>query len=87
MKRVYHVKKDAHIEILEAQLKEWSVKIDELEPKAGKAEADVKLKYEKEIKKLKMKRKEADSKISEMKEASDDTWKELKKAQIMYGMN
>ena len=38
--------KEVYIEKLEAQLKEWSAKIDVLEAKAEKAEADTKIKYQ-----------------------------------------
>ena len=48
-------KKEAYIEKLEAQLREWSSKIDELQARADKAKADVKLEYEKQIGELRTK--------------------------------
>ena len=48
-------KKEAYIEKLEAQLREWSSKIDELKARADKAKADVKLEYEKQIGELRTK--------------------------------
>jgi uncharacterized coiled-coil DUF342 family protein len=70
--------KEAYIDKLEAQLKEWSAKIDGLEAKADRAGADARIKLSKEIDKLKKNRTEAKNKINELKEASEDAWEELK---------
>ena len=60
-----------YVDKLTAQLKEWDAKIDELEAKTEKAQADMKLQYQEKVDKLKSKRKEADNKLKELKQAGD----------------
>jgi uncharacterized coiled-coil DUF342 family protein len=70
--------REEHIDQLAAQLKEWSVKIDELESKARAAKADVKTSYENQIRQLKDKRDAAMQKLQELKGASTEAWEILK---------
>jgi len=70
--------REEYIDQLAAQLKEWSVKIDELESKARTAKADVKTGYENQIKQLKDKRDAATQRLQELKGASADAWDALK---------
>jgi uncharacterized coiled-coil DUF342 family protein len=70
--------REEHIDKLAAQLKEWSVKIDELESKARTTKADVKTGYENQIRQLKDKRDVAMQKLQELKGASTDAWDTLK---------
>jgi multidrug resistance efflux pump len=63
---------------LQAQLNEWSAEIDKLRAKADKAEADVKLDYQKQIANLKSLKNEADKKMAELNNASDEAWQDLK---------
>ncbi len=71
-------KKEAYIDKLTAQLKEWQAKIARLEAKADRVDADTRIMYSKEIEKLRKKRDEAESKIRELKQASEEAWEELK---------
>ncbi len=70
--------REEYIDKLAAQLKEWSVKIDEFESKARAAKADVKTGYENQIRQLKDKRDTATQKLQELKGASTDAWETLK---------
>ena len=70
--------REEYIDKLAAQLKEWSVKIDELESKARAAKADVKTGYDSQIRQLKDKRDAAMQKLQELKGASADAWDTLK---------
>ncbi|HXY61508.1 MAG TPA: hypothetical protein VEJ22_01120 [Nitrospirota bacterium] len=70
--------REEYIDKLAAQLKEWSVKIDELESKAHTAKADAKTGYENQIRQLKDKRDAATQKLQELKVASADAWDTLK---------
>ncbi len=70
--------REEYIDKLAAQLKEWSVKIDELESKARAAKADVKTGYGNQIRQLKDKRDTATQKLQELKGASSDAWETLK---------
>lgn len=70
--------KEAFEKKLQAQLDEWSAEIDKLKAKADAKEADVQLEYYKQIEELRSKQDAASSKLSELKEASDDAWEDLK---------
>jgi uncharacterized coiled-coil DUF342 family protein len=70
--------RDEYIDMLAAQLKEWSAKIDELEAKANVAKADVKAGYEKQVAQLKEQRDSATKKLQELKGASGEAWDVLK---------
>ncbi len=71
-------KREEYIDMLAAQLKEWSAKIDELEAKARSATADMRTEYEKQIGQLKEKRDTAMLKFVELKGASGEAWDTLK---------
>ncbi len=70
--------KDAYIAKMEAQLREWGGKIDELGAKADKAEASAKIEYAKLVDSLKAKRDAARQKLGEIKAAGEDAWESLK---------
>ena len=65
-------KKEVYEKKLQNQLDEWGSKIDELEIKAKKTEAEVQQKYEEEIDHLRSKQTEAYEKLSELKQSGDD---------------
>lgn len=71
-------KKKAYQEKIEAQLKEWSAKIDELKTKAGKSRAELRMKYEKQIEDLRTKQRVLRKKFREFKESGEETWEGLK---------
>lgn len=70
--------KQAYQEKMEAQLKEWGAKIDELKAKAEKAEADAKLEYHKRIDGLQAKRNAVEAKLAEVKASGEEAWENLK---------
>jgi hypothetical protein len=70
--------KEAYQQKMDAQLKEWSVDIDQLKAKAGSAKADLKVAYEKQLAELRAKHGEGRTKLDEIKESSGDAWEELK---------
>jgi uncharacterized coiled-coil DUF342 family protein len=70
--------KEAYQKKLQAKLDEWKAEIDKLKAKADGAEADVQLEYYKQIEELKAMQESVKTKITELKEASDDAWEELK---------
>ena len=70
--------KDLYVQKLHARLDQWNAKIDKLRAKADKAEAGVRLEYQKEIEYVQQKRKEAEAKLAEMREAGGDAWEDLK---------
>lgn len=70
--------KQAYEQKLEAKLNEWKAEIDKLKAKADGAEADSRLRYEKEIDDLKKRQAEARKKLEELRKASDDAWEDMK---------
>lgn len=71
-------KRDAYAKKLQAQLDEWGAEIDKIKAKADKAEANAQLEYYRQIKELHAMQHSASNKLSELKDASDDAWEDLK---------
>jgi hypothetical protein len=70
--------KEAYQEKLEAQLKEWSAKFNELRAKAEMAKADAKIEIQKHLQTLQAKQEAAHQKLEELKKAGADTWEKAK---------
>ncbi|MDA3971440.1 MAG: coiled coil domain-containing protein [Desulfobulbaceae bacterium] len=70
--------KEAYQQKLEAQLAEWNVAIDKLKAKADKAEAEAQIEYYKEIEGMRAKQEAAREKLTELKEAGEGGWEDLK---------
>ncbi|MBU1904996.1 MAG: coiled coil domain-containing protein [Proteobacteria bacterium] len=73
-------------EEFEAKLKEqingWNADLDKLE-----ADAEAKIKYEKQIKELRQKAEEAQQNLTKIHDASDDAWEDLKQgAKTLWNM-
>jgi len=71
-------RKEAYEQKLQAQLDEWSAKIDKLKAKADSAEADAQLEYHKQIEELRSMQEAAANKLTELKDTGDDAWEDLK---------
>lgn len=63
---------------VQVMLDELNAEIDKLKAKEDKAEADTKIKYSEEIKKLSIMQDQFSKKLTELKDAGDSTWEELK---------
>ncbi len=70
--------KDAYQQKIEAQLDEWKADINKMKAKADKANADVQLKYYKQIEDLQSKHESAQEKLKELKKSGKDAWEDLK---------
>lgn len=70
--------KDAYVQKMHAKLDEWNAEIDKLKAKADKAEAESRLEYQKEIETLQKRRKEAEEKLGEVRQAGEGAWEDLK---------
>lgn len=70
--------REAYIRRLEAQLKEWSVKIGQWAARAEHAEERVKQEYAKQIAELRAKQEAAQAKLKELRAASEEAWAALK---------
>jgi predicted nucleic acid-binding Zn-ribbon protein len=71
--------KNAYIEKLESQFKDWSAKLDELKAKASDAKDEVKDEYNKQIDALRARQEAAQQKLQELKGAGEEAWREMKK--------
>jgi len=71
-------KRKAYQEKIEAQLKEWGVKIDELKAKAERSKVELKMKYEKQIEDLRVQKETLEKRLQEFKESGEETWEHLK---------
>ena len=67
-----------YIEKFKNKLDEWDSDIDELEAKAQRARADIKYEIEDQITSLRLKRDLARLKMSEIMDAGEDAWEDLK---------
>ncbi len=71
-------KKEEYQAKIEAQLKEWAAKLEELKSKAAKAGAGAKDELNKQVETLKAKQDVAQKKLKEVREASGEAWKDVK---------
>ncbi len=62
----------------QATLKKWQAEIDKLQAKASEASAGAKLEFRKQIEQLGAKRAAAESKLEELRRASEDKWEGMK---------
>ena len=70
--------REEHVGKLEARLKQWGAKLDQLVAKAEKAGAEVKIERRKRIDDLKAKVQAAQAKLAELKAAGGEKWEVLK---------
>ena len=70
--------KQAFQQKLDAQLKEWDTKLDELKTKAQEATAELRTDYEKQLEILAEKREAAQAKLQELRLRTEDAWEDLK---------
>ena len=70
--------KEAYRDKLEAQMREWSAKIDLLKARADQAEAEAKIEYNKRIEDLRQKKEALKAKLDELRNASDAAWQDIK---------
>ncbi len=71
-------KKQAYREKMEAQLKEWDARIDQLKAKAQQAKADAKIEYQEELETLRAKKAVMIQKLEELKNSSEEAWQVVK---------
>lgn len=70
--------KEAHQEKIEAQIREWSAKLQEFKAKADKASAEAKIQMYQQIDNLQAKKEAAQQKLNEIKAAGAESWEALK---------
>lgn len=70
--------KEVYIEKLQARLNQMDSQIETLKADAANAKADMKIELENQIDELKEAQAEAQGKVDEIRDASDDAWTDLK---------
>jgi chromosome segregation ATPase len=71
-------KQKAQVGKVEAQLRQWGARIDELITKAEKAGEEAKIDYRKHIDELKAKHESAQARLEELKSAGSEKWEIIK---------
>ncbi|MCF6147814.1 MAG: coiled coil domain-containing protein [Candidatus Kuenenia sp.] len=71
-------KRKAYEEKLDAQLREWRSKIENLKAKADKADAEAKIEYYRNIDSLKNDYNALQAKLLQLKSAADESWEDIK---------
>lgn len=71
-------KKEAYEQKIQAQMDEWNAEIVKLKAQAAKARANVQINYYNQIEELRQKQETVSEKLTQLKEASEDSWEDLK---------
>lgn len=72
-------KKDLYIEKLQTQLDAWSIEIDKLDAELRKTDTALRSQYEASVANLKVRRTEAQAKLTALQHSAGDAWQELQK--------
>ena len=70
--------KNQYIEKAKARIAQWDAEIDKMKAKADEAEAGAKIEYQKQLSEMRTQRDEADSRLTELRNASDEAWEDVK---------
>lgn len=70
--------KQAYVEKIQARLNSWDAQIEVLKAEAAEATAGAKIEYEREVRELLEQQKQAQAKLDELRESSEDAWTELR---------
>ncbi len=70
--------KESYRQKIRARLDAWNAEIDKFEAKADQAQADVKLEYYEQLKKLRALQEVAGNKLDELEDAGEDVWEDFK---------
>ena len=70
--------RSAYEQRLNAQLREWSARIDQLRARADKASADARIEYQNQLEALEARRQAAARTLDQLQRAGDDAWQELR---------
>jgi len=71
-------KGDPYIEKAKAQIDRWNAKIDKMKAHVHEAEADAKIKYQKQLYEMRGQREGGETKLKELRHENDDAWDEMK---------
>lgn len=69
--------RDEYVQKMKAQLDQWNAELQKLEAKTAEAQADAKIKFERELVELRQRRDEAQKKLVELQKAGDEAWQDM----------
>lgn len=69
--------KEAYLEKMDAQLREWKGRLDVLVAQADQTKADAKIEYHNRVKEMRKQRKELERRLDELRKAGEDGWKDV----------
>lgn len=69
--------RDAYVEKLKAQLDQWNAEIARMEAKAHQAGADMRIKYQEQIRRLRQGQEEIRENLGKMQQTGGNAWKDL----------
>ena|SRR5579859_4627865 len=71
-------KRDAYVKKLKEKLDQWNVEIDKLQTKADMAKAGARMRYRKEVEKLRKKSGELGGKLGVLRQTGKTAWQDLR---------
>jgi len=71
-------KRDVYVRKLKSNIDKWNSEIDKLQIKADQAKAETKVKFRKQIADLKVKRRELEGEMADLRKAGEAAWQDVK---------
>jgi len=70
--------RDVYVDKMKAKIDEWNADVAKLEARSREAEADMRLKYDDQIRELREQRERAEERLKELQRASEESWKRMR---------
>ena len=70
--------RDVYVEKMKAKIDEWNADLAKLEARSREAEADMRLKYDDQMRELREQRERAEERLKELQRASEESWKRMR---------
>ncbi|AHE98684.1 sll1863 family stress response protein [Thioalkalivibrio paradoxus] len=70
--------RDAYLDKLKASIDEWNAELAKFEARAREAEADMRLKYDAQLKEMREQRDAMEERLREMQRAGEDSWRRMR---------
>ncbi|AGA32844.1 putative conserved coiled coil protein [Thioalkalivibrio nitratireducens DSM 14787] len=70
--------RDAYLEKMKARIDEWNAEVARLEAKAREAEADMRLKYDAQLKEMREQRDALEERLRDMQRAGEESWRRVR---------
>ena len=70
--------RDVYVDKMKAKIDEWNADLAKLEARSREVEADMRLKYDQQLKDLREQRERAEEQLKEMQQAGEESWKRMR---------